>query len=46
MPSPKVLTLLFVQAFVNHPHLNVVVPCIGYCYESSFRAGGRLNGYD
>ncbi|MEO5376776.1 MAG: hypothetical protein H7832_03175, partial [Magnetococcus sp. DMHC-6] len=26
MQSPKVLTLLFVQARVHRPHLNVVVP--------------------
>ncbi|MEO5377238.1 MAG: HIT family protein [Magnetococcus sp. DMHC-6] len=26
MQSPKILTLLFVQALVNHPHLNVMVP--------------------
>ncbi|MEO5376626.1 MAG: hypothetical protein H7832_02400 [Magnetococcus sp. DMHC-6] len=28
MQSPKVLTLLFVQALVHRPHLNVVVPKI------------------
>ncbi|MEO5377109.1 MAG: hypothetical protein H7832_04900 [Magnetococcus sp. DMHC-6] len=30
MQSPKVLTWLFVQALVHRPHLNVVVPKLGY----------------